>query len=415
MRGGPFAFVISAAVLVGQMGLSSAGQAFDHRHPRLDLSRIVFPPAPRLLISSGELAAAKQRLDQPPMSVAYAHLRARAERLLGDAHEPRPYCGTDPGVFFKEAHRQGNAARDLALCHHLSGEERFGQRAAAFLRAWSSADPAPGGRLDPGLAASGMVRARGAASFVFANDLLASSGLLSVESEQSIAGWFRQLSVGIRTAITLWERKNYFNRQDYQNHVVAHTAGLALIGSALADGSMVQFALDSPENPRDLRDLIAGTIMMPGDKPHHREPRGWPIHRGEIYDRYRHFTAPNKGLQYCYLSLLLLTATAESAARLGLDFFGYRGPHGGQLRDSFDFYADFYRERNSALKGGFYAGETDRMGLVGDTPALFEVAAHRYPDSTPVFELLRAVDRSAYGSEVFGPAVLLYGTDLPGP
>jgi len=88
----------------------------------------------------------------------------------------------------------------------------------------------------------------------------------------------------IKEGIQRWETNDDFGGQEFQNHHVSHVLGLALIGSALRDRELIQFALDSPENPKDFRELLDGLILMPGDTPH-GGLRGKPLHPGEIQDR----------------------------------------------------------------------------------------------------------------------------------
>ncbi len=96
-------------------------------------------------------------------------------------------------------------------------------------------------------------------------------------------------------SINLWEDNDYFNKQYYQNHLVAHSMGILMLGLATDNDELVQFAIDSPANPRDVKELLSGCILMDGDTPCSREKAGSaPPVKGEIYDRYRHDTGPLK-------------------------------------------------------------------------------------------------------------------------
>ncbi|MEM6391877.1 MAG: alginate lyase family protein [Planctomycetota bacterium] len=200
------------------------------------------------------------------------------------------------------------------------------------------------------------------------------------DRETIVAGFGRMAQL-IRASADHWHANDYFGRQDYQNHVVAHTVGMLALGYAIGDRELVQYALDHPDNHRDYVELIAGSILMPGDIPHVCEPAGRTVHVGEIDDRYRHFTTPDhsKGLHYSHLTLSLLTVGSEILYCNGLDFYRYVAQGGETLELPFTFYSDFYRTRDSAIGDGFYAGESWRIGLASDSPELFEIAALRYP------------------------------------
>jgi hypothetical protein len=165
---------------------------------------------------------------------------------------------------------------------------------------------------------------------------------------------------------------------------------------------------------RDYTDLIEGLILMPGDETHHREPaHAPPPQKGEIYDRYRHFTAPMKGLQYTGLSMNLMAQIAEIGRHLGLDLWNYQAPGGETLRLPFEYYSDFYRLQDSGLKHGLYKGETDRIGQAGDSPAAFELGLARYPDSQPLRDLLWVIDRPIHRCHTLGPVLLTHGHVFP--
>lgn len=64
--------------------------------------------------------------------------------------------------------------------------------------------------------------------------------------------------------------------------------GLAAIGYTLGDKELIKYAVDDPDNPRDVIEMINGAVMMPGNIPFWKDPDPNPIaEAGEIYDRYR--------------------------------------------------------------------------------------------------------------------------------
>ena len=161
---------------------------------------------------------------------------------------------------------------------------------------------------------------------------------------------------------------------------------------AIGDPSLVQFAVDSPENPHDFLELFDGMILMAGDPfvaP--ADTMNPPPQDGEIVDRYRH--VEDLGFYYGQLSLRQMTAMSETLFANGLDFYQRTGAYGETLEKPFDFYADFVRTGTSSLKGGFYTGEG--FGVGGYKAAVYEVALKRYPANLEIKALLDSVDRAA--------------------
>lgn len=188
--------------------------------------------------------------------------------------------------------------------------------------------------------------------------------------------------------------------------------GLLALGYALDDPVLIEFALDSPENPRDLYELISGSILMAGDTPHHREDPNAPAPEdGEIYDRYRHKTGPMRGLQYSHLTLTLLSISAKMCDNHGIDLFSYVAPTGENLRLPFEYYADFYRLKDACINTSFYCGETDRIGKAGDEPGLFELGYNYYSDSQPLTRLIESdtYNRGAGYMDILGYTRFLSG------
>lgn len=389
-------------------------------------------PHPRLFVNSAELDAARRRIQsrEGPWSEAWQHFREGVDALIASGRTPQPYVRDEAHRFYyatvwrRGRPGDGVIARDLALAWALSGDERYAREALEYLTSWAAAQPTPGRFIDPWntprgepvSGGAGSSVARGMIPFAYAWDLLHDHPSVSETDRARIDAWFRAATGQIRRGVRLWDDNDYFDRQEYQNHVVAHMAGLTTIGYLLGDRQIVQYALDSPNNPRDFREILQGTIFMAGDPPHHRELRYTqaPTRTGEIYDRYRHFTARGgvpRGIQYAHLSLKLLTVAAEVASHNDLDLYHYVADSGENLRLPYEFYADFYRTRDAAIKGGFYAGESNRIGQAGDSTGLFEIGFARYPQSKPLRDLLDEVDRASAGhnSILLGPTVLTHG------
>jgi hypothetical protein len=368
---------------------------------------------PRLMFTPESLALLKERVRRQadPWHRASQEILREAETAAGSF--PEPNTGRHSLEFYHDAVRQGEQARLLAYAWLLSEEDRFAEAAIRFLVAWATANPAPSSDFDPQIRfpGTGMEVARAAIPFVETYDLVAGHPAFTREQKDAVEGWFRLLIEPILEGKRRWQENHYFNRQEFQNHLTAHTMGLAAIGYVLGDRDLVQFALDHPENDRDFKTLLTGMIFMPGDQPHHREPAfAPPPQRGEIHDRYRHFTAPYRGLQYAHLSLAQLVYLAELAWNNGIDFYRFEGERGENLRYSLEFYADFYRLKDASLKGGFYV--QDHQGRFPGDPgydesmdesrrisnweaAIFEIGNRHYPNTPAIQALLQSLDRAA--------------------
>lgn len=359
------------------------------------------------MFTADSLARMKGRVERGEQPWA-----AAAENLLrdaaGDRHlAPRPETGRDSFRFYQAAVRDGERARLLAYASLLSGDDRFAKASLAHLTAWATAQPAPASDFDPAIRFpnSGMEVARAAIPFLEAYDLLADHPSLAEADRTAIESWFRLLVQPILSGKERWRENGYFNGQNFQNHLTAHTMGLAALGYALGDRELVQFALDHPENDRDFRTLIEGMILMEGQEAHHREPPSAPPPAdGEIMDRYRHFTGKRgRGIQYVHLSLSQLIYTAEIAWNNGIDFYDYTAPGGENLKLPLIFYAELFRTGDLSSAGGTFASGDDALRrqekltlkVRRDFPSIYEVGNRRYPREPAIVSVLKSLDRSS--------------------
>ena len=239
---------------------------------------------------------------------------------------------------------------------------------------------------------AGMYLARGAWPFFVTYDCLKGTKYITAEQDAVIVAWFRNIEKAIKASMNAWEKNDYFSKQYYQNHLAAHMWGLISIGYALDDASLVQYAIDSEDNPRDFYELIEGCIFMEGDTPCAREKStSTPPQTGEIYDRYRHETGPLKGLQYTSLTLQLLSCAARTCYNNGIDMYAYTAPGGENLKLAYEYYAPFYEKVDASLGSGYYAGETERLTKAGDMKGLFELGMNAYPDSEPIKKVISSI------------------------
>ena len=388
-------------------------------------ARVVCPPYkivvpqitkahPRLMMDSEDIAVMKKRVaaGEKPFSDAWALMKDELDKLIAADVNPKPYTGDNSNEFFEAATNQSATARDLAIAWHITGDEKYGKSAIEYLYRWAAATPMPAGGFNPELRYpnTGMEIARSSFAFLWAYDLMYNHPLMTDARKAQVELWFRNLEKVIHEGAKRWDTNDYFGKQYYQNHITSHVMGLAAIGYTLGDRELVQYAIDSTANPRDFMEVIDGAILVEHETPHDGEAKD--VQSGEIIDRYRHRQAPGKGLQYAHLTLLTLAVTAEMCYNNGLDFYNYSSPTGENLAICFDFYADFYRLKDSTIKGGFYSGETERIGLAGDNPALFELGFRRYPNSPDLIELMSSMERGEQKVWILGRAVLTHGIPL---
>lgn len=342
----------------------------------------------------GDLLRARERLagQEEPFWSYWQAAKVDAREALQLAPQPRAF--RDPLKFHGTVQEQGIAARLLAYWWWLEGSEAAAKKALELLDAWASADPRPGLNFDPEIRYpnAGMDVARGVLPFVVTYDLLREHPGMTVARRERVEDWFRGLSDVVREGVRRWEANDDFGKQEFQNHHASHVLGLVLFGAVLGDDEMLRFALDSPENPKDFKELVAGLILMPGDRPH-GGLRGKPLHAGEIQDRYR--TSSGAGLTYCHLTMTLLLYTAETLTRVtGEDYLHWTAAGGECLRLPFTFYSDFFRTRNARINGDYYF--RDQPYLRNNTPFLgvFEVALHHWPDVPNLRAIVRSMDRA---------------------
>ncbi len=386
--------------LIPGAGEAVEGTEVESRLLPVPEERLELPPIrdehPRLMFTPESLELMKRRLTQErnPWHRAARRLMEEAEEARESGLDPDPYTGRHSLEFYSAAIWKGERARLYAYAWLISEEDRFAEAAITYLTAWATADPVPASDFDPEIRYpnTGMEVARAAIPFVEAYDLIARHPAWDDGDRGAVEAWFRSLVDPIREGKKRWRENDYFGRQYFQNHLTGHTMGLAAIGYVLGDRDLVQYALDHPENDRDYKTLIDGMIFMPGDEPHHREPDDAPPpEKGEIADRYRHYTNPDRGLAYTHLSLSQLLYIAEIAWNNGIDFYRYKGSGGENLKYPLQFYADFYRTGDAGLKHGLYEGETVQEYY----PIIYEVGNRRYPETPEIVELLKSLDRAA--------------------
>lgn len=349
---------------------------------------------PSLLYTESELLAIKAIIDKgesASVTTTFNNLIEKCTEAL--AHTAVPYTETDPTIFHDKLLQPAAWTRDLAMAYWFTGDEKYAKKAIEIIKAW--AQSTVNVQYDQGKAGAGMYIIRSIYPMVCAYDMLVNKNVADEETKEAILKWFGRLEEHSKTSIQIWEDNDYFNKQYYQNHMVAHSMGMMMLGFVTNDQQKVKFALNSTENPRDLYELIQGSIFMKGDEPCTNEEKNTnipkpipPVETGEIYDRYRHGDTPRKGLQYAHLTQSLLATMARMCHNNGLDMFAYTAPTGENLRFTYEYYSDFYRLKDSSIKSGFYVEETERMGIAGDLPGTYELGLRYYPNSQPIKDFI---------------------------
>lgn len=353
---------------------------------------------PRLLTSTTELTLMQDRIDTQtePYYSAWTNLKRSADIFM--SHSANPYTGTDSASFYDHALLDGTKAMHTSLAWHGTGNSSYAQKTRDFIYSWATASPAPGNwTVTTNNPSAGMHIARGITLLIQAYDLIQPS--LSASDNTVITNWFTSLLTPINQGIQVWDNNDYFDGQLYQNHCVAHTLAYCLIGYATGNRDAVQFALDSSSNPRDMKELIPGTILADNDTTQliRGDTANYPPQAGEIYDRYRHWWHGGglqyKGLMYSQLSMSLLCMITETAYQNGINFYSYLGDNNEYLEDCFAFYSDFVRTQDSSINGGFYTGEDAYLEAHTWYSIIYEVANKRYPHNYNIERLLGNIDR----------------------
>ena len=379
---------------------------------------------PRLVLSSEDIDRMKKTAvsGEEPFRTALQNLEVRLAECMDSSWKPSPYGGNNSSEFYKAAIRDGEYARDLSIAYHITGNKDYAAKATDIIAAWCDPANGAGAYFDPEIryANTGMEVARSSFAFMYAYDLLMADSLVPEAVGENFRNWLRTLLPHIREGAHRWEENDYFGKQYYQNHIAADALGQLAIGVMLSDEDLVRYALSSEENPRDVLDVIKGCILMKGQRPNMGEPVDIPAEDGEIIDRYRHFiigghykdykTKANRGLQYCGLTTTLMVCMAEIMCNNGVDLYSYVAETGESLLLPLKYYADFYIEKNTVIKSGFYSGENGWINRNEQaTFALWEVASCRYPEVGKFSEVLDANDRTGANLHLLGPVSLTHG------
>lgn len=378
---------------------------------------------PRLILSETDIDLMRGNAlsGLEPWKTAWTKLKNQLDSYIETNRKVKVYRGDVSMTFYRAAIIDGSMARDFAIGYQITGDKRYADKAIEIIDEWSSPINMSGAFFDPEqfYPNTGMLVARGVFTFLYAYDLLCADNLIAKEKQDQFKNWIRVLIPHVKEGAQRWEANDYFKQQYYQNHIVADAMALMGIGVILNDTDLVYYAYEGKDNPRNIKNIIEGIILMDGQPPFLGEPGEWPTMDGEIMDRYRHFalihykdetTKPNRGLQYAGLSSTLLMILGEIGRLNGLDLYGWTAPTGENIKLPLMFYSDFYITKDSSIKGGFYTGEDSWINVnEQSTFSLWEVGHARFPGEKKFSEVLRTNDRPSADLHLLGPVVLTHG------
>lgn len=361
------------------------------------------------------------------------------------ASEINIYESSDFREWMVKGYGDGRVAVCMAVAYHITGEESYKEKAAEIILARTGEDH-PLGEIDRNVAPLfsnlGLFTITGSSGLIYAYDLLSNADAFTVEQKEAIEQWIRALVPVIKEGIKRWdtpfkkvstetdprgwietrdERDRYFGGQYYQNHPGTHLMGILMIGYVLGDRDLVQYGLDSDENPRDLKEMIEGAIHVEGTSDFVRFERArvlqigeqygldlsladWhylPPQTGEIYDRYR--TISGNGFGYSKHGFKMLLFSAELAYQNGINFYQFTGRNGENLLLPFDFYKDFIVIGDNRIKGGYYVWSPMNDNVASGFAELYELGLRRYPKHRDLFLSVLELEKYNRGDDSLPP------------
>lgn len=373
---------------------------------------------PVIFTTEAEISRAARRVAerQEPFYDSWLRTKAAADAALTKTYVPEQSYHHE--TYFGIARVQAQDVRSLALAARITGDDRYAAKAREILGLWAQdalAGPYPGWGSPHQM---GLVIGRVIPIFADAYAMLWVQ--VPDQERKLIERWFRKMAEATKISRDIFKKDSYtcdygvcryrgepgtyLGGNYFSNHLAAHNLGLLAIGYALGDREMVQEQLQSPQNDRDLQDLIDGAIVMPEDigagpengdlyfnDPTYTEGAPMP-EAGEIWDRNR--TAQGNGLHYTHLHLRLLVLQADIARNNGdsRNWFAYVGPNGENLELPFTIYDDFLMTAEPGARTGYYVDSSIDYTLL----PLYEIAHREYPDNQDIRTLLESFDRANF-------------------
>lgn len=358
---------------------------------------------PSLLYNAQEIEKIKSAIaaKKEPFYSASVYLYSYCNGRLN--YVSNPYTGNSSADYYEQMLLPASIVRNMAMAYQLSGNNVYGEKAVAMLKEFATACTGKLFDINIDYPAQSMKVARASFPFVCAYDLLVSSGLMDESTKMQAQAWFRQIEKQVKDGEQEWIDNDYFNQQYFNNHLIAHTMSLLAIGCVLEDSALIQYAVDSRECQRDVKELFSGLIMMDGDRDCLRVVDK-PKEDGEIMDRYRHHTDGGRGLQYASLVLNLFSPIGLICVHHGWNLFDYTAPTGENLQLSYNYYSDYWRTKDASIKSGYYnhPQEFSRLNAPADWIGNFEVALNYYPDSQQLKDVVASYNRATQHIDLLG-------------
>lgn len=407
------------AVMVSLM-VAAPASGLDERPGGRPVAPTVQGQGPVIFTTAAELDLVRSRVQaqEEPFFSAWLKTLAAADAALGRTYVPRQENNHTDYFNLGKSHAQD--VRSLALAYHVTSDQRYADKGREILALWAEdalagPDPAAGGPHAAGLVIGRVIS-------IFADGYALLWADMPEPERGQVEAWFEKMVAPIKESRRLWQTAEelcdygapctswpapWLDHQEFNNHLGAQNLGLMAIGHAVDNRRLVIEATQHPRNPRNLRTLIEGTVLMAGDDPYYKDPtltRGAPaVQTGEIYDRYR--TTTGSGLHYAHIHLRFLALQADIVAnnRGGRDWFSFVGRDGENLQLPFEFYSEFLVTGSSSARGGYYERSYVDYGLL----PMYEIAHREYPQSAEIRNVLASFDRVAFDSETFGWTLLL--------
>lgn len=236
-----------------------------------------------------------------PFAAALDDLIVDADQRLGetpDPQEPLDIRGTG-GPFVDDS----ASAYGLALAYVATGDQRYADHAAEYLRAWSTTTKTTKHTCpNDGDCQTSLIIGRTAPGFVFAEELIEPSGAMSAADTAAFDGWLHDVILP-----TASQRDN--------NWGDAGTFMRLAITSHLGDATGFDAAV---ARWRAMMDLVPADGYIPEE-----------TRRGD------------DGISYTQEALQYKVASAVIAARRGVDLWSYTGADGGTLQGALEYLARF--------------------------------------------------------------------------
>ena len=301
--------------------------------------------------------------------------------------------------YMQTAIAAAGAVRDLAMSYRVTEDNRYLKRAVEILEEWATAEnPFPVSK-SLGGSINGLVTSRSMVPFAYAYSII--YNYIDEPLREKVEEWFVKMGQGFIIANEDWIRNDYFEKQYYQNHIVVHMMGIVILGLASRNIDLLSYALYPEGDNFSYEKLIEGAVIGYDDKEiYEKDPcftHNYPMpHPGEMYDRYR--ARVGKGLHYSSLNARCLLLTAEALYHYGYDYYSFKGAHGETLDLPFEFYSDFYLDRDTGIKGGYYKTSV----LHNSECYIFPIAARRFPENKKLQSFIKKAPVAQFDSEQLG-------------